>query len=96
MLLANTPAQAEYLLHIMEQITGGIGLYVNMDEIEFIYFNQDDGILVDVKSLKLEDQFIYIGSNISSTESDRSDCNLKNKTVALSVLLYGHTTWRKS
>ena len=36
-LLANTPAQAESLLHSCEQATGGIGLYVNSDKIELMF-----------------------------------------------------------
>ena len=35
-LLANTPAQAESLLHSLEQTASGIGLYVNSDKTEFI------------------------------------------------------------
>ena len=31
-LLANSPAQTESLLHSLEQATGGIGLYVNIDK----------------------------------------------------------------
>ena len=31
-LLANTPAQAESLLHSLDQLTSGIGLHVNADE----------------------------------------------------------------
>ena len=32
MLLANTPAQAESLLHSLERAAGGIGLHVNADK----------------------------------------------------------------
>ena len=32
MLLANTPTQAESLLHCLEQTTGGIGLHENADK----------------------------------------------------------------
>ena len=37
-LLANTPAKAESLLHSLEQVARGIGLYVNSDKAEFMYF----------------------------------------------------------
>ena len=39
-LQANTPAQAESLLHSLEQAAGGIGLHVNADIMEYKYFNQ--------------------------------------------------------
>ena len=39
-LLANTPAQAESLLHILERATGGIGLHVNVEKTEYMCFNQ--------------------------------------------------------
>ena len=34
-----TPAQAESLLHSLEQAAWGIGLFVNADIIYFVYFN---------------------------------------------------------
>ena len=37
-LLANTPAQAESFLHTLEQEVSGIGLYMNSDKTEFMYF----------------------------------------------------------
>ena len=40
-LLTNTPAQAESLLHSLKQAAGGIDLYVNTNRIEFICFKQD-------------------------------------------------------
>ena len=50
---------------------GSIGLYVNLDKTEFMCFNQDCSITsLIVKPLKLLDQFIYLGNNISSPESD--------------------------
>ena len=64
-LLVKTPAQAESL---PEQAAKGIGLYLNS---EFTRFNQEDAIsLLNGKPLKLVDQLIYLGSNISSTESN--------------------------
>ena len=33
--LANTPTQAESLLHVLEQETGVIGLYVNANKTEY-------------------------------------------------------------
>ena len=49
-LLTNTPAQAEFLLHSLKQAAGCC------------------------KPLKLVDQFRYLGSNISSTESNVNIC----------------------
>ena len=39
-LLANTPTQAQLLLHSLERATGGIGLHVNTNKAEFMCFNQ--------------------------------------------------------
>ena len=66
--LANRPAQDESLLLILKQPEGYIGLYVNRNKTEFIYFTQDGVILT--LNLKFTDQFVYLHSNISSTEGD--------------------------
>ena len=64
--LANTPIQAEFLLHTLEPTARGICLLINLDKTEFIYFIQDGTIsLLNGKPLKLVNQFIYIKSNIS-------------------------------
>ena len=39
-ILANTPYQAETLLHSLERATTGIGLHVNANKIEYMCFNQ--------------------------------------------------------
>ena len=70
-LLENTPAQAGLQLHSLEQAARGISLYVNLDQTGFVCFNQDCAISsLNRYSLKLE-HFLYIGSNISSIESDK-------------------------
>ena len=63
-LLANTLAQAETLLHGLERAAASIDLHVNTD-------NQrgDISTLTD-SSLKLVDKFTYLGSSISSTETN--------------------------
>ena len=38
MLLANTPAKAEFLLYNLEQAAGGIEFWVNADKTEFMCF----------------------------------------------------------
>ena len=69
-LLTNTLAQAESLLHSLEQAARGVGLYVNTDKTEFMCYNQDGAIdSLSGKSLKMVDHFVYLGSNISNTES---------------------------
>ena len=70
-LLANTPAQAESLLHSLEQSARGIGLHVNSDKTQFMCFNQGGAISsLNGKPLKEVHQFVYLGGNISSTEGD--------------------------
>ena len=55
-LLANTPTQAEFLLHSLEQAAGGIGLHVNSDKTEVLCFNQKGDIFtLNGGSLKLVD-----------------------------------------
>ena len=70
-LLANTPNQAETLLHSLERAAAGIGLHVNAHKTEFMCFNQKGNIsTLDGTSLKLVDKFTYLGSSVSSTEKD--------------------------
>ena len=49
-------------------------VYANSDKTEFMCFNKDSVISLNDKPLKLVDQFIYLGSNISSTESNVNVC----------------------
>ena len=59
-LLANTPNQAETLLHSLERAVAGIGLHVNAHKTEYMCFNQADNIsTLDGTSLKLVDKFTY-------------------------------------
>ena len=70
-LLANTPNQAETLLHSLERVAAGIGLHVNAHKTEFMSFNQKGDIsTLDGTSLKLVDKFTYLGGSVSSTEKD--------------------------
>ena len=69
--VANTPNQAETLLHSLERTAAGIGLHVNADKTEYMCFNQTGDIsTLDGTSLKLVDKFTYLGSSVSSTEKD--------------------------
>ena len=59
-LLANTPAQAETLLHSMERVAASIGLHVNAHKTEHVCFNQRGDISAqNGSSLKLVDKFTY-------------------------------------
>ena len=70
-ILANTPDQAETLLHSLERAAAGIGLHVNAHKTEYVCFNKTGDIsTIDESSLKLVDKFTYLGSSVSSTEKD--------------------------
>ena len=70
-IVANTPKQAETLLHSLERATAGIGLHVNTHKTEYMCYNQTgDMSTQDGTSLKLVDKFTYLGSSVSSTEKD--------------------------
>ena len=70
-ILANTPDQAETLLHSLEQAAAGIGLYVNAHKTEYMCYNQTGDIsTLDGTPLKLVDKFTYLGSSVESTEKD--------------------------
>ena len=87
-LLANTHAQAKSLLHSLEQTAESIGLYVNANKTEFMYFKRKGAIsTLSVRHRKLVDKFTYLGINISSTESE---VNIR-LSVYLPVSQYTHT-----
>ena len=71
-LLANAPAQAETLLHSLERAAAGIGLHVKTaHKTEYMCFYQTGDIsTLNGSSLKLVDKFTYLGSSVSSTETD--------------------------
>ena len=70
-LLANTPNQAETLLHSLERATACIVLHVNAHKTEYMCYNQTGNITtLDGASLKLVDKFTYLGGSVSSTEKD--------------------------
>ena len=107
-LLANTPNQAETLLHCLERAAAGISLHVNAHKIKYMCYNQTGDIsTLDGTSLKLVHKFTYLGSSVSSTEKDidtrltkawKSDltdkmkCSFFQAAVVL-IRLYGCTTW---
>ena len=70
-LLANTPAQAETLLHRPERTAGSIGFHVNADKTEYMCFNQRGDIsTLNGAFSKLVDKFTYLRSSVPSTEND--------------------------
>ena len=70
-ILANAPAQAETLLHSLEQGAASIGLHVNTHKTEYMCLNQTSDIsTLGDSSMKLVDKFTYQGSSVSSTEKD--------------------------
>ena len=84
-ILANTPNQAERLLHSFERVAAGIGLHVNAHKTEYMYYNQTGDISTqDGTSLKLVDRFTYLGS-VSSTEK-----NIDTRQLLISSRSYGN------
>ena len=70
-ILANSPNQAETLLHSLERAVASVGLHVNAHKTEYMYYNQTGDIsTLDRTPLKLVDKFTYLGSSVSSTEKD--------------------------
>ena len=69
-LLANTPAQTQTLLHSLEWAAAGIGLHVNVHKMEYLCFKQGDISTLNSSSLKLVDKFTYQGSSVSSTKKE--------------------------
>ena len=70
-ILANTPNQAETLLHSLERAAASIDHHVNAHKTEYMCYNQTGDIsTLDGTRLKLVDKFTYLGSSVSSTERD--------------------------
>ena len=64
-LLLNTHAQTEPVMHSLEQAARGIGLYMNTNKTEFMYSKQEGAISpLSGKPLKLVDKITYLSSNI--------------------------------
>ena len=85
-ILANTPNEAETLLHSLERAAAGIGLHVNAHKTEYMCYNQTGDISsLDRTPLQLVDKFTYLGSSVSSTEKD-IDTRLTNVWTAINRL----------
>ena len=75
-LLANTPNQAETLLHSLEWAATGIGPHVNAHKTEYMCFNQAGDIsTLDRTSVKLVDKFTYLGSSVINWKRHRHTAN---------------------
>ena len=106
-ILANTPDQAETLLHSLERAAAGIGLYVNAHKTEYMCYNQTGEIsTLDRTPLKLVDKFTYLGMRLTKAwtainrlsiiwKSDLTDKMKRSffQAAVTSILLYGCTTW---
>ena len=72
-ILANTPTKAESLLDSQEQPAGGIVLHVNANKTELMSFKWEGAVSTQNSCpLKFVEKFTYLGSSISSSESDVS------------------------
>ena len=70
-ILINTTTQAKTLLHSLKRAAAGIGLHINTGKTEYMCFNQRSDIsTLNSSSLKLVDKFTYLGSSVSSAETD--------------------------
>ena len=81
-ILANTPNQAETLLHSLEQAAAGI----SHTKLNILCFNQAGNIsTLEGTTLKLVDKFTYLGSSVSSTEK-KIDTRLTKAWTAINKL----------
>ena len=70
-LLANTPAQAKFLLYSLDQRAWRISFHVDANKTEYSCFKREGPIsTLRGKLSKVVDKFTYLESNITSTESD--------------------------
>ena len=71
-LLSDNSYNAQKLLHILEKSSAFIGLlHINATKTEYMCYNQDGAIeTLNKILLKKVDDFVYLGSNIDSTEKD--------------------------
>ena len=70
-LLSDNSYNAQKLLHILKKSAAFIGLHVNATETEYMCYNQDGAIETLNKTfLKKIGDFVYLRSNIASTEKD--------------------------
>ena len=62
--ITNTQAQAESLMHNLDQATEDVGLYMIRNKNEYMCFKRKEVISIQSdRPLKLAGQFTYLGSN---------------------------------
>ena len=94
LLLANTPTQAKTLLHSLEWATASNGLHVNAHKTEYVCFNQTGNIsTLNGSPLKLVDKFTFLGSSVSSIETDFNTWLAKAWQLLIGYRSYGSQTW---
>jgi len=79
-LLSDDQESGERPLHVLEHYAASIGLFVNAKKTEVMDFNQPNEIQITAtngNSLKIVDSFVYLGSEISSTDKDITIRNAK-------------------
>ena len=70
-ILANAPAQVEILLHYLRRAAVSIGFQFNAHKTEYMWFNQTGDIsTLNGSSLNVVNKFTYLGSHVSSTQTD--------------------------
>ena len=84
-LLANAPAQAKTQLHSLERTATGIGLHVNAHKGGY---QTGDISTLNSSSLKLVNNFTYVGSCVSSTEIDIDKRLVKAWTETIGYVLW--------
>ena len=78
-LLANALAKAETFVHSLERAAAVIDLHVNAHKTEYMCLNQIGDIsTLNSCALKLIDKFTYLGSSVSSTETDIEHASSKS------------------
>ena len=88
-------------MHILEQSAAFIGLHVNATKTEYMSYNQDGAIeILNKTHLKKVDDFVYLGSNIASTEKDvlmriSLKCSVRLRTIWKSTLPETYTSINK-
>ena len=93
-ILANTPNQAETLLHCLERAAAGIGLHVNAHKTEYMCFNQTSDIsTLEGISLKLVDKFTYRGKCLINQKKTSTRGQRRHGRLSISYRLYGNITW---
>ena len=92
-LLANASDQVETLIHSLEWAAAAIGRHINAHQTKYMCFNQRGDIpTLKGSSLTLVNKLKYLGSSVSSTETDIDTRLAKAWTAIGSYQIYGSQT----